>query len=259
MKLSGEATLNASVDQVYAALNDPAMLVRTIPGCQRLEQVGADSYRATITAGVASIKGTFDGDVRLTDQDAPHSFTLHASGVGAPGTVTAVTRVTLAVADGATTRLTYDSDATIGGAIGGVGQRMITGVARKTAGEFFAAVDRELAVLRTDLAPALAESGVAEPVGAVAIPVAEPAVVSAAPSVASPAAPPPASPAAARAIPPAAVPPAGSPAPAAGVWTAPAPVVDPARQRVRELLLAATFGAIVALLGVLVGVIAAGR
>jgi carbon monoxide dehydrogenase subunit G len=245
MKLSGEATLNASVDQVYAALNDPAMLVRTIPGCQRLEQVGADSYRATITAGVASIKGTFDGDVRLTDQDAPHSFTLHASGVGAPGTVTAVTRVTLAVT-GATTRLTYDADATIGGAIGGVGQRMITGVARKTAGEFFAAVDRELAVLRTGLAPALAESAVAEPVGAAAVPVIEPAAVPATPSVASPAAPPPASPAA-------------SPAPVAGVWTAPAPVVDPARQRVRDLLLAATFGAIVALLGVLVGVIAAGR
>lgn len=246
MKLSGEATLNASVDQVYAALNDPAMLVRTIPGCQRLEQVGADSYRATITAGVASIKGTFDGDVRLTDQDAPHSFTLHASGVGAPGTVTAVTRVTLAVADGARTRLTYDADATIGGAIGGVGQRMITGVARKTAGEFFAAVDRELAVLRTGLAPALAESALAEPAGAVAVPVAAPA----APSVASPAAPPPAS---------AAAPPAASPAPATGVWTAPAPVVDAARQRVRDLLLAATFGAIVALLGVLVGVIAAGR
>jgi uncharacterized protein len=242
MKLSGEATLNASVDQVYAALNDPAVLVRTIPGCQRLEQVGADSYRATITAGVASIKGTFDGDVRLTDQDAPHSFTLHASGVGAPGTVTAVTRVTLAVADGATTRLTYDADATIGGAIGGVGQRMITGVARKTAGEFFAAVDRELAALRPGLTRALAESVVAEPVGAVAAPVAEPAAVLAAPSVPSPAAPP-----------------AASPAPAAGVWTAPAPVVDPARQRVRDLLLGATFGAIVALLGVLVGVIAAGR
>jgi carbon monoxide dehydrogenase subunit G len=258
MKLSGEATLNASVDQVYAALNDPAMLVRTIPGCKRLEQVGADSYRATITAGVASIKGTFDGDVRLTDQDAPHSFTLHASGVGAPGTVTAVTRVTLAVT-GATTRLTYDADATIGGAIGGVGQRMITGVARKTAGEFFAAVDRELAVLRTGLAPALAESAVAEPVGAVAVPVTEPAAVPATPSVASPAAPPPASPAGPRGVPPAAVPPAASPAPVAGVWTAPAPVVDPARQRVRDLLLAATFGAIVALLGVLVGVIAAGR
>jgi carbon monoxide dehydrogenase subunit G len=47
MKLSGEATLRAGVDEVYAALIDPAILVRTIPGCRRLEQVGADSYKAT--------------------------------------------------------------------------------------------------------------------------------------------------------------------------------------------------------------------
>ena len=43
---------------VWAALNDPAVLVRTIPGCQQLEEVGPDAYRMTLTAGVASIKGT---------------------------------------------------------------------------------------------------------------------------------------------------------------------------------------------------------
>ena len=145
MKLSGEATLQAGVDEVYAALNDPAVLVRTIPGCQRLEQVGPDAYKATVAAGVASIKGTFDGDVRLADQSPPNSFSLHASGAGAPGTVTAVARVSLEPADGGGTVLRYDADATIGGVIGGVGQRMLTGVARKTAAEFFAAVDQALA------------------------------------------------------------------------------------------------------------------
>jgi carbon monoxide dehydrogenase subunit G len=214
MKLSGEATLNASVEEVYAALNDPAVLVRTIPGCQRLDQVGEDSYRATIVAGVASIKGTFDGDVRLTDQDAPHSFTLHASGVGAPGTVNAVARVTLAAAAGATTRLTYDADATVGGVIGGVGQRMITGVARKTAGEFFTAVDRALAGIPVPAVPPVVGEDVA-------------VLVAAAPE-------------------------------GRGTWTAPAPVVDAARQRVRDLLFGAVFGAVVALLGVLVGAIVAG-
>jgi carbon monoxide dehydrogenase subunit G len=209
MKLSGEATLRAGVDDVYAALNDPAVLVRTIPGCQKLEQVGRDSYRATVMAGVASIKGTFDGDVRLADQNAPHSFTLHASGAGAPGTVTAVARVTLARADDGTTRLSYDADATIGGVIGGVGQRMLTGVARKTAGEFFAAVDQALS------SPA--------PVPTSPVPTSAPVV-----------------------------------APSPGVWTAPAPAVDVNRQRIRDLMVGAAFGAVVALLGVLVGAIVAG-
>src|SRR5690606_21362970 len=65
MKVTGEATLRAGHEEVYGALVDPAMLVRTIPGCQQLVQVGEDSYRATVLAGVASIKGVYDGQVRV--------------------------------------------------------------------------------------------------------------------------------------------------------------------------------------------------
>jgi uncharacterized protein len=140
MKVTGSATLHAPRDKVWAALNDPAVLVRTIPGCQQLEEVGPDRYRMTITAGVASIKGTYQGDVALTDPQPPGSFTLKASGAGAPGTVSADVKVTLAEADGQT-RLDYDADAIVGGMVGGVGQRVLSGVAKKTAGEFFKAVD----------------------------------------------------------------------------------------------------------------------
>ncbi|MFB9316473.1 SRPBCC family protein [Cryptosporangium minutisporangium] len=141
MKVNGKATLNAPVQRVYDALNDPAVLVRTIPGCQQLEQVGADAYRMTVTAGVASIKGSYVGDVRLTDQQAPTSFVLRAKGAGAPGTVSADVLVTLEDGANGTTLLSYAADAVVGGAVGGVGQRVLSGVAKKTAGEFFAAVD----------------------------------------------------------------------------------------------------------------------
>ena len=141
MKVTGSATLNAPREQVWAALNDPAVLVRTIPGCQQLEEVAKDAYRMTLVAGVASIKGTYQGDVALTDQDQPGAFTLRASGAGAPGTVQADVQVTLADDGGSTTRLEYDADAIVGGMIGGVGQRVLSGVAKKTAGEFFKAVD----------------------------------------------------------------------------------------------------------------------
>jgi uncharacterized protein len=140
MKVNGSATLHAPREKVWEALNDPAVLVRTIPGCVQLEEVGPDRYRMTITAGVASIKGTYQGDVSLSDQQQPGSFTLKASGAGAPGTVSADVKVTLAEADGQT-RLDYDADAIVGGVVGGVGQRVLSGVAKKTAGEFFKAVD----------------------------------------------------------------------------------------------------------------------
>ena len=67
-------------DEVWKALNDPAVLVRTIPGVSRLEEIDTDVYRMTIYAGVASIKGTYQGEVRLAEQQQPDSFVLRATG-----------------------------------------------------------------------------------------------------------------------------------------------------------------------------------
>ncbi|PSL04001.1 hypothetical protein CLV30_1063 [Haloactinopolyspora alba] len=141
MKVSGTAVLHAPRERVWQALTDPAVLVRTIPGCERLEERGGDTYTMTVTAGVGSVKGTYAGEVQLRDQQEPDSFVLAASGAGAPGTVSADVAVTLSSDGDGATQLTYDADAIVGGMIGGVGQRMLTGVAKKTAGEFFAAVD----------------------------------------------------------------------------------------------------------------------
>jgi uncharacterized protein len=140
MKVTGSAILSAPRDRVWAALNDPAVLVRTIPGCQRLEAVGPDDYRMTVSAGVASIKGVYDGEVRLSDQRPPEAFVLKARGAGGPGTVDATARVTL-TEDGDQTQVSYNADAIVGGMVAGVGQRMLTAVAKRTAGEFFANVD----------------------------------------------------------------------------------------------------------------------
>jgi carbon monoxide dehydrogenase subunit G len=140
MKVSGEATLVAPADRVYAALHDPQVLVRTIPGCQQLERVGEDAYQMTVNAGVAAIKGTFAGRVVLTDIEPPYAFVLTASGSGAPGTVSTKVEVRLAEA-GDSTVLRYDADADVGGPIGGVGQRLLASVAHKTAHEFFTAVN----------------------------------------------------------------------------------------------------------------------
>lgn len=143
MKLSGTARLSAPPEQVWAALNDPAVLARTIPGCEQLAETAPDEYRMTVSAGVASIKGTYLGQVRLADKQEPTSYVLHASGSGGPGTVSAECVVRLA-ADGDGTALAYQADAVIGGVIAGVGQRVLSGVAKKMAGQFFSAVDAEL-------------------------------------------------------------------------------------------------------------------
>ena len=89
MKISGTASLTAPPERVWEAFHDPESLARCLPGCNTLTEIGPHQYAMSITAGVAAIKGTYDGQVHLTEQQHPEAFTLKAKGSGAPGTVDA--------------------------------------------------------------------------------------------------------------------------------------------------------------------------
>ncbi|MGY1741456.1 MULTISPECIES: SRPBCC family protein [unclassified Blastococcus] len=158
MNLDGSAVLHGTPEQVWAVITDPAVLARTIPGCESLERVGDDEYRMNVSVGVGAIRGTYAGEVRLSDQQRPTSYVMHASGAGAPGNARAKVLISLAGdGDGGTTTLTYSADAVVGGPVAGVGQRMITGVAKRMAGQFFSAIDAELT------SPAAAAPAIPEP------------------------------------------------------------------------------------------------
>lgn len=137
MKVAGANVIPFPVDKVWDALLDPQVLVRTIPGCERLESTGANSYAMTVTAGVAAIKGTYAGSCDLSDLDEHSSLVMRLSGAGAPGTIDATVNVGFAEADPGQTRISYDADAVVGGMVGGVGQRMLTSVSKRMAKEFF--------------------------------------------------------------------------------------------------------------------------
>lgn len=161
MKFTGENVLAAPVEQAWDALLDPAVLVRTIPGCEKLEATGENAYAMTVTAGVASIKGTYAGSCELRDLVEHESLVMKLDGAGAPGTIGATVNVRF-TPEGSSTRISYDADAVVGGMIGGVGQRMLTSVSRRMAGEFFGNVDGVLA----GTAPApVAVAGVPAPTG----------------------------------------------------------------------------------------------
>ena len=169
MNLDGSAVLHADPERVWSVITDPAVLARTIPGCESLQRVGDDEYKMNVTVGVGAIRGTYAGDVRLSDQERPKSYVMHASGAGGPGNVRATVTINLEEhADG--TALTYSADAVVGGPVAGVGQRMITGVAKRMAGQFFTAIDNELSGTVTPIAAA--PSAVAAGEAAVAAPAA---------------------------------------------------------------------------------------
>ncbi|KGN32921.1 carbon monoxide dehydrogenase subunit G [Knoellia sinensis KCTC 19936] len=145
MKITGTATMNASPEQVWKAVHDPAVLARSVPGCQSLRELSPGRYAMTVMAGVAAIKGSYEGEVAITDVTEPTAFTMKADGAGAPGTISTTVDVALAPGDGGGTAISYEADAVVGGPVGGVGQRMLAGVARKMAGQMFQALDADIA------------------------------------------------------------------------------------------------------------------
>jgi carbon monoxide dehydrogenase subunit G len=136
MRITGQHSIPFPVEQVWDALLDPAVLVRTIPGCERLEETGEHTYAMTVSAGVAAIRGTYDGTCALSDLLPHESLVMRLQGAGAPGTIDATVRVSFSQDDALTT-VAYDAEATVGGMVGGVGQRMLASVSKRTAGEFF--------------------------------------------------------------------------------------------------------------------------
>jgi carbon monoxide dehydrogenase subunit G len=143
MRITGENTIGAPVEQVWDALLDPRVLVATIPGCEQLETTGEHSYAMTVTAGVAAIKGTYTGSCQLADLQPHDSLAMRLQGAGAPGTIDATVAVRFS-GEGDRTLLSYDADAVVGGMVGGVGQRMLTSVSRRMAAEFFGNVEAAL-------------------------------------------------------------------------------------------------------------------
>ena len=144
MKVIGSVIVPHPVEAVWEAILDPAVLVRTIPGCSRLaalstSEPGETAYAMTVSAGVAAIKGTYDGTAVLSDLDPGRSLVMRLTGAGAPGTIDATVAVSFAAAGGAT-EVSYDADAIVGGMVGGVGQRMLSSVSKRMAAEFFTRV-----------------------------------------------------------------------------------------------------------------------
>jgi carbon monoxide dehydrogenase subunit G len=136
VRVEGSFTVAASSDRVWQVLLDPASLQRCIPGCERIEAAAEGAYRITLTVGVASVKGSYSGEVAVLDPKPPESLVLKVQGQGRPGFVRGQATITLMPTDGGTT-VSCQGEGTVGGAIAGVGQRMLGAAAKLLMGQFF--------------------------------------------------------------------------------------------------------------------------
>lgn len=143
MTLDGSHRFNAPRERVWALFTDPGVLARATPGCERLEPVGPDEFAATLSVGIAAVKGTYEGRLALLDKNPPEGYTLRVEGSGRPGFVKGEGRLTLTEQDGGTL-VTIRAEAQVGGLIAAVGQRLVGAAGRMLMSQFFSAMEAEL-------------------------------------------------------------------------------------------------------------------
>lgn len=137
MELSDEITIDAPIERVYAALNDPEVLQKCIPGCEELIKHSDTEMEAKVVLKVGPVKARFGGDVVLDTAGAPEAFSLTGQGNGGTaGHAKGGADVTL-TADGDSTILRYEAKAEIGGKLAQLGSRLIQSTAKKLAAKFF--------------------------------------------------------------------------------------------------------------------------
>jgi uncharacterized protein len=137
LTMTGEVDLAATQQVVWQKLNDPEVLRACIPGCESLEKTAENELQAVAKIKIGPVSATFRGKVELTDVNPPHGYTISGEGQGGiAGFAKGAAKVDLVPIDGGT-RMTYAVEAQVGGKIAQLGARLIDGVAKRMADQFF--------------------------------------------------------------------------------------------------------------------------
>jgi uncharacterized protein len=144
LDIGGEETFETSIETLWAALNDPAVLVKCIPGCKEMIPEGEDKFKLVLNLKVASVGGSFEGAIALSDKQPPAHCKVVVSGAGTLGQGEGAAAFSLEPKEDGTL-MRYNGEGEIGGLVAGVGQRILKGVAKHLIGQFFKALKKETA------------------------------------------------------------------------------------------------------------------
>jgi len=127
--------------KVWRGLNDPAVLKACTPGLEVLDETRPDHYDAVLEVRVPALTGRFEGSADVVERQDPERMKLRLQGKGSPGFVQGEAELRLAET-GEGTRVDYVADVQVGGQVARLGQRMISGITKEMAGQFFEAFAR---------------------------------------------------------------------------------------------------------------------
>lgn len=137
MEIRGEQSLAHPREDVWAALIDPDVLGACVPGCKSFERVSEDHYRAAMQADIGPVSAGFEVEIRIADPDPPHSYRLEGNAKAAVGFGRGRADVRLEEDGRGGTKLSYVANLQLGGKLAQVGSRLLSGITRKIAANFF--------------------------------------------------------------------------------------------------------------------------
>ena len=145
MEMTGEQIIPLPQQQVWEGLNDPEVLKACIAGCDVMEKVSDTEYKVGMTAAIGPVKAKFAGKLMLMDMNPPNSYSLAFEGSGGMAGFGKGTASVVLSPEGAGTKLSYTCKAQVGGKLAQIGSRLIDGVAKKMADEFFVKFNKRMA------------------------------------------------------------------------------------------------------------------
>ncbi len=144
MDIAGSQLIPKPQRQTWDAICDPEVLKVCIPGYETMERISDSEFHLTMGAKVGPVSAKFKSKITLVDVSPPDAYTLIFEGQGGvAGFAKGEARVTL-TPEGEQTNLSYIAKATIGGKLAQVGSRLVDGVAKKLAEQFFVAFNKHV-------------------------------------------------------------------------------------------------------------------
>jgi carbon monoxide dehydrogenase subunit G len=144
LEMKGEYALPIPQAELWRLLNDPAVLAKIIPGCNSVRAVSTDCYEMGLKLQVGSVSGEYMGSVSIFDKQEPTHYVLMVEGQGSIGFMKGSAAFDLEQQGEGESLLRYAGSAEVGGVVAGVGQRVLSGVAKFLAGRFFKALEKHI-------------------------------------------------------------------------------------------------------------------
>ena len=136
MKVTGSYTFDADIGTVWDSMLSPDVLAGCIPGCDRFDPSGDDSYDVDLTVRIASIRGAYKGAVKIEDKVRLKSYRMVVTGSGRGGSVQGSGDLRFSEDNGKTT-VDIVGDSQVTGVVARVGQRLLGGASRMMMNQFF--------------------------------------------------------------------------------------------------------------------------